>query len=128
VQEPGSSEGDQKYLCPSCKKGINSVSKLLGERFGCMWGLKDILIPNSLPCLPALRACGHVHCADCVDTLLRPALKKAETDKLERPTCLECSKSIKSEVKDLIPLNREGTGFASAGGSETHKKGIAFQG
>jgi nitric oxide synthase-interacting protein len=55
-------------------------------------------------------------------------LKKAEVDKAERPACLECGKAIKSATKDLIALQREGTGFASAGGSETKKKGISFQG
>ena len=76
----------------------------------------------------AVRACGHVHCSDCVDVLIRPALKRADSDKDERPSCLECGKSIKSERKDLIALQREGTGFASAGASETKKKGISFQG
>lgn len=75
-----------------------------------------------------LRGCGHVHCSECVNILIRPALKKAEQDKAQRPSCLECSKVVKSEAKDVIALRREGTGFASAGGSETKKMGISFQG
>lgn len=78
--------------------------------------------------MAAIRSCGHVHCSDCIDILIRPALKKAATNKDERPSCLECGKTIKSESKDLISLQREGTGFASAGGSESKKKGISFQG
>lgn len=78
--------------------------------------------------LTVLRNCGHVHCSECVDMLIRPALKKAESDKAERPACLECGKTIKSALKDLVAILREGTGFTSAGGNETKKKGISFQG
>lgn len=125
MPENATSETSKKFVCPSCKKGISSVSKLFGENN------KVYLFENAaenVPFSPALRSCGHIHCGDCVDTLLRPALKKAESDKAERPSCLECGKTIKSASKDLISLKREGTGFASAGGSETRKKGIAFQG
>lgn len=110
----------KRKICPSCRKTLSDVAHLY-----------------------VLRRCGHVHCASCVDRLLMPALKHAEkaaaaaastngidnsNGKGDRPGCLDCGTTIKSAAKDLIPLQREGTGFASGGMSESKQKGISFQG
>lgn len=43
--------------------------------------------------------------------------------------CPECDVGVIRDLnKDVIKLHREGTGYASAGGAETKRKGIAFQG
>lgn len=95
----------EEKICPSCKKTLNNVNRLF-----------------------VIKRCGHVHCSTCVETLLRPALREAGKDKQSRPTCLECDTRIKSDLKDLLPIQREGTGFTSAGNNETKKVGISFQG
>lgn len=69
-----------------------------------------------------LRACGHVLCTPCTDTLVRAPLKKGDPT-----TCPDCSVPIKKS-RDVISLVREGTGYASGGQTEAHSQGIAFQG
>ncbi|KAH8829142.1 hypothetical protein DL96DRAFT_1596826 [Flagelloscypha sp. PMI_526] len=61
------------------------------------------------------RPCGHVVCKTCHDTLVKPAKR-----------CIECDTALPD--KDVIELNREGTGFASGGQAEAVKSGTAFQG
>ncbi|OCH91178.1 hypothetical protein OBBRIDRAFT_729262 [Obba rivulosa] len=62
-----------------------------------------------------MKPCGHVTCKTCTDTLVKPAKQ-----------CILCDSKL--EDKDVIPLMREGTGYAAGGLAETSKKGIAFQG
>ncbi|MCO5556066.1 hypothetical protein L7F22_009610 [Adiantum nelumboides] len=106
---PNGEKGDlwnkERKICPSCKKTLSNVNKLF-----------------------AVRKCGHIHCSTCIDTLIRPALKQAEKDKKLRPTCLKCDVTIKSDEKDILSLQREGTGFTSAGNNEAKKMGVSFQG
>lgn len=45
----------------------------------------------------------------------------------EPVSCPECSRVI-PKTRDVIPLVREGTGYASGGATEAHARGIAFQG
>ncbi|PWN38033.1 uncharacterized protein FA14DRAFT_159795 [Meira miltonrushii] len=103
--EQGDRSDKERKICPSCKKTLSNVNKLF-----------------------AIRKCGHIHCSTCIDTLIRPALKEAEKDKKLRPTCLECDAPIKSDHKDILPLQREGTGFTSAGNNEAKTMGVSFQG
>ncbi|KIY67219.1 hypothetical protein CYLTODRAFT_397456 [Cylindrobasidium torrendii FP15055 ss-10] len=63
-----------------------------------------------------MKPCGHVVCKTCTDNLLVD----------EEKTCLVCD--TKLVKKDIIPLQREGTGFASGGLAEASKAGVAFQG
>ncbi|PWN92237.1 hypothetical protein FA10DRAFT_266033 [Acaromyces ingoldii] len=95
-------EGNPKVVCPSCKKTLGDVTRLV-----------------------ALRRCGHVFCKSCVDTLILPSLKDAKEG---RTSCLECNKAVKDGQRDLIDLQREGTGFAAAGTLDTKVKGVSFQG
>ncbi|WFD22801.1 hypothetical protein MEQU1_001478 [Malassezia equina] len=92
-------DGDKQLYCPCCKKEYSALSKT-----------------------HVLRACGHVLCTPCTDTLVRAPLKKGDPT-----TCPECSVSIKKS-RDVISLVREGTGYASGGQAEAHSKGLAFQG
>jgi len=62
-----------------------------------------------------MKPCGHVTCKTCHDTLVKPAKQ-----------CIQCDKVLGE--KDIIPLAREGTGYAAGGLAETSKKGVAFQG
>ncbi|KAH8102063.1 hypothetical protein BXZ70DRAFT_890608 [Cristinia sonorae] len=62
-----------------------------------------------------MKQCGHVTCKTCTDTLVKPAKQ-----------CIVCDLALGD--KDVIPLAREGTGYAAGGLAETSKKGVAFQG
>jgi nitric oxide synthase-interacting protein len=63
--------------------------------------------------LVILRKCGHVLCKTCSDFC------KA------KECCMVCSEKLKK--KDLIPLEAEGTGFASRGNTEIKKYQTAFK-
>ncbi|KLO18983.1 hypothetical protein SCHPADRAFT_899319 [Schizopora paradoxa] len=62
-----------------------------------------------------LSSCSHVVCKTCVDTLVRPSSQ-----------CVVCDKEAPKD--SILPLQREGTGFAGGGLAETSKAGVAFQG
>ncbi|KIK96878.1 hypothetical protein PAXRUDRAFT_32109 [Paxillus rubicundulus Ve08.2h10] len=79
-------------ICPSCKTNLSN---------------------NKLVFL--MKACSHVVCKVCTDTLVRPAKQ-----------CIVCDRTLKDT--DIVELKREGTGFAGGGLAETTKKGVAFQG
>ncbi|PPR03374.1 hypothetical protein CVT24_012499 [Panaeolus cyanescens] len=85
-------QAEGEPMCPSCKKRLSN----------------NILLFCS-------KACGHVTCKTCTDTLVKPALQ-----------CIVCDKKLQKD--DVIELKREGTGFAGGGLAETKKSGIAFQG
>lgn len=93
-------EGQDQTFCPCCKKEYTNVSQTY-----------------------VLRPCGHVFCASCTTTLVTKPLEESG----KASSCPECSASIQAR-RDVIPLEREGTGFASGGKSEVHTQGIAFQG
>lgn len=93
-------DGQDQTFCPCCKKEYTNVSQTY-----------------------VLRPCGHVLCASCTATLVTKPLEELE----KTTSCPECSSNIQAR-RDVIPLEREGTGFASGGKSEVHTQGIAFQG
>ncbi|THH32844.1 hypothetical protein EUX98_g1360 [Antrodiella citrinella] len=62
-----------------------------------------------------MKPCGHVTCKTCTDSLVKPAKQ-----------CIQCDAILTD--KDIIPLAREGTGYAAGGLAETSRKGVAFQG
>ena len=62
-----------------------------------------------------MKPCGHVTCKTCADSLVKPSKQ-----------CVACDEMLGE--KDIIPLIREGTGYAAGGLAETSKKGVAFQG
>jgi len=62
-----------------------------------------------------IRTCSHVVCKTCTDTLVKPSHQ-----------CIVCDKNAKD--KDIVELQREGTGYAAGGRAETSKAGVAFQG
>ncbi|KAF8317897.1 hypothetical protein DL93DRAFT_479799 [Clavulina sp. PMI_390] len=65
--------------------------------------------------LALLKSCSHVVCKTCADTLVRPSNQ-----------CSVCDKPAKD--KDIINMDREGTGFSAGGRAETKKVGVSFQG
>ncbi|WWC88758.1 uncharacterized protein L201_003671 [Kwoniella dendrophila CBS 6074] len=58
--------------------------------------------------------CGHVICQTCSDTIVKP-----------QGRCCVCEAKV--EDSGRIPLGKEGTGFAAAGGAEVKGQGIAFR-
>ncbi|GAA5864712.1 hypothetical protein JCM8547_008278 [Rhodosporidiobolus lusitaniae] len=84
--------GNPVVLCPSCRSTIT----------------------NNVKCY-ALKACGDVLCATCVDTLCR-------TDKV----CAHCTTRV-DKKNPYIEIKREGTGFAAGGGVAVSKFDVAFQ-
>lgn len=109
--------------CPTCQAAFNQTSHAY-----------------------VLRTCGHVVCRTCVHTLvLEPAGYKGEVESLQstkkgergnkserkqkvKGQCAHCDAHIKDLAKDLVKLQREGTGYAAAGNKTVAKKGIAFMG
>ncbi|WWD04743.1 hypothetical protein V865_002814 [Kwoniella europaea PYCC6329] len=58
--------------------------------------------------------CGHVICQTCSDTIVKP-----------QGRCCVCDAKV--EDSGRIPLGKEGTGFAAAGGAEVKREGVAFR-
>ncbi len=59
--------------------------------------------------------CGHVICLTCADTIVKP-----------QGRCCVCEAGV--DVKaGIIPLGKEGTGYAAAGGAEVKKATLAFR-
>ncbi|WRT67667.1 uncharacterized protein IL334_004639 [Kwoniella shivajii] len=58
--------------------------------------------------------CGHVICQTCSDTIVKP-----------QGRCCVCEAKINDDGR--IPLGKEGTGFAAAGGAEVKREGVAFR-
>lgn len=86
-----------------------------------------------------LRQCGHVLCRRCCLTLvLQPAgyagtiedlhSRKNEKTRRVKAQCAHCDADVRDAARDIVPLQREGTGYAAAGNKTVVKKGIAFQG
>jgi len=83
---------DRDAMCPSCKKALSNSMRIY-----------------------VMKACSHVTCKTCTDTLVRPANQ-----------CVVCDKLLAEG--DALELKREGTGYAGGGLAETRKQGVAFQG
>ncbi|KAL8277633.1 hypothetical protein RQP46_009906 [Phenoliferia psychrophenolica] len=86
--------GERPCICPICRKGLSNNVKTF-----------------------VLKACGHVVCVMCVDTLCKP-------DK----ACSHCGTAFPAKGAPLIELKREGTGFASGGQAEATRFDLSFQG
>ncbi|KDQ56682.1 hypothetical protein JAAARDRAFT_689563 [Jaapia argillacea MUCL 33604] len=91
-------------ICPSCKKTFSNSIKMF-------W--RYLPLTSLLP--PVMKSCAHVVCKTCTESLVRPAKQ-----------CVVCDKVLAE--KDIIALQREGTGFAGGGLAETTKTGLSFQG
>ncbi|KAH9993328.1 hypothetical protein BJV74DRAFT_833540 [Russula compacta] len=83
---------ERDAICPSCKKSLSNSVRIY-----------------------VMKACSHVTCKTCADTLVRPANQ-----------CIVCDKLLVEG--DILELKREGTGYAGGGMAETRKQGVAFQG
>ncbi|KAF9233363.1 hypothetical protein BU15DRAFT_90389 [Melanogaster broomeanus] len=70
---------------------------------------------SASPRATVMKPCSHVVCKVCTDSLVRPGKQ-----------CIVCDGTLKD--KEIVELQREGTGFAGGGLAEATKKGIAFQG
>jgi nitric oxide synthase-interacting protein len=58
--------------------------------------------------------CGHVVCKSCADSIVK-----------ESGRCCVCEASIGED--GMIPLGKEGTGFAAAGGAEVKRNVTTFR-
>jgi len=83
---------ERDAMCPSCKKVLSNSVRMY-----------------------VMKACSHVTCKTCTDTLVRPGSQ-----------CVVCDKVLGES--DILELKREGTGYAGGGMAETRKQGVAFQG
>lgn len=91
--------------CPTCSKQLSQNTKLVLMR----------------------KCCGTVLCGRCFEDLVEKPAKKAGSTSGE---CPACAGKLKDLNKDVVALQREGTGFAGGGGtSEVTAKGASsFQG
>ncbi|WVQ80533.1 hypothetical protein IAT38_002638 [Cryptococcus sp. DSM 104549] len=120
-----------KPICPSCSKELsNSTSSVLLSS-------RSPLVPTPAPAetngngdaedgrpkkkqkkekkeKDAPLVCGHVVCQTCADTIVKP-----------QGRCSVCEAKV--ENGGVIPLGKEGTGFAAAGGAEVKKATTAFR-
>ncbi|KAK8858470.1 hypothetical protein IAR55_002697 [Kwoniella newhampshirensis] len=114
-----------KPICPSCSKELSNsnYSVLLSSRSPASTSTeadpsadlddgrkkkkqkKDKEDPS---------VCGHVVCQTCSDTIVKP-----------QGRCSVCEAKV--EDSGRIPLGKEGTGYAAAGGAEVKKSTIAFR-
>lgn len=101
----GGDDAGKAKACPTCSKQLSNNTKLLLMR----------------------SCCGTVMCGRCFEQLVEKPAKKEGKESGECPACMRKLKDIK---KDVVALQREGTGFAGGGGtSEVTKKGSSsFQG
>jgi nitric oxide synthase-interacting protein len=61
-----------------------------------------------VPAPSSLQVCGHVVCKTCVDKIVKPGKQ-----------CVACDATVKE--KDVVELQRDGTGYAAAGKAEAVK-------
>ncbi|WVQ65902.1 uncharacterized protein L199_004080 [Kwoniella botswanensis] len=109
-----------KPICPTCTKELSNATS-------------SILLSSRQPIHPAdgdgdegrkkkkqkkdkeeAYVCGHVICQTCSDTIVKP-----------QGRCCVCDAKV--EDSGRIPLGKEGTGFAAAGGAEVKREGVAFR-
>ncbi|KAK0566223.1 hypothetical protein OC861_003368 [Tilletia horrida] len=100
-----SAKNSRNTICPSCKKGIGNHTNLF-----------------------VLRGCGDVLCSKCIDTIIKPSFAAKDKTVPPCPACDTPLSSAKSLDDAVLPLDREGTGFAAGGQAEAKRQGIAFQG
>ena len=107
--------GNQRAICPSCKKELTNSTQLVRELAGT---ISQILLITSTQFISlVLRPCSHMLCGTCTDTLVKPSSQ-----------CSVCDTALKEPKKDIIDIEREGTGFSAGGLAETSRVGVAFQG
>nr|ODO01015.1 nitric oxide synthase-interacting protein [Cryptococcus depauperatus CBS 7855] len=106
-------------ICPSCSKELSNAtsSVLLSSRSPATTHEKAEDEPKKKKQKKDKEApfvCGHVICQTCCDTIVKPG-----------GMCSVCEAKI--EEKGRIPLGKEGTGYAAAGGAEVKKAVTAFR-
>lgn len=106
-----------KPICPSCSREMTNATRcvLLSSRSpaGAEPPKKKKKNGEDGKSKEEL-CCGHVVCGTCADTVVKPGKQ-----------CVVCEASIRPD-KDMVDLDKEGTGFAAAGGAEARKAGVAF--
>jgi len=100
------------YEKPASSTPTSSSTSKVDQRTICPSCKKELSNSTNLS---LLIACSHVICRTCSDTLVRTSHQ-----------CAVCDKSAKD--KEIIDMDREGTGFSAGGRAETSKVGVAFQG
>ncbi|KGB74797.1 nitric oxide synthase-interacting protein [Cryptococcus deuterogattii 99/473] len=109
-----------KPICPSCSKELSNAntSFLLSSRSPLasidMGGEDGRKKKKQKKDREDPLVCGHVICQVCTDTIVKP-----------QGRCSVCEARIEEEGR--IPLGKEGTGFAAAGGAEVRKSVTAFR-
>ncbi|ODN74410.1 hypothetical protein L202_06813 [Cryptococcus amylolentus CBS 6039] len=115
-------DSKSKPICPSCSKELsnNNSSFLLSSRSpltalnGDADGDEGRKKKKQKKDKEDPLVCGHVVCSTCTETIVKP-----------QGRCSVCEAKV--EEKGRIPLGKEGTGFAAAGGAEIKKNVTAFR-
>src|SRR5258708_21839215 len=109
------SSDTRRAICPSCKKELANPTHLNRTLAPTIY---RTLLTMRTPCVSlVLRPCSHVLCRTCTDTLVKPSSQ-----------CSVCDTVLKEPKKDIIDMEREGTGFSPGGMAATSRVGTAFQG
>ncbi|KAG8902816.1 hypothetical protein FRB99_004083 [Tulasnella sp. 403] len=98
---------------PGASSSSSTVNATTDSKRAICPSCKKVISNSAIAFL--IRSCSHVICKTCTETLVQPASQ-----------CIVCDK--KAKKKDIVELQREGTGFAAGGRAETTKVGVAFQG
>jgi nitric oxide synthase-interacting protein len=112
-----------KPICPSCSRDLSNSnhSILLSSKSPLTTTTTTTAEEEDRPKKKSKKekgkeeyVCGHVVCKTCADSIVK-----------ESGRCCVCEAGIDSD--GMIPLGKEGTGFAAAGGSEVKRNVTTFR-
>jgi nitric oxide synthase-interacting protein len=111
-----------KPICPSCSRDLsNSNHSILLSSKSPLTATNGDADEDDRPKKKTKKekskeeyVCGHVVCKTCADSIVK-----------ESGRCCVCEAGISAD--GMIPLGKEGTGFAAAGGSEVKRNVTTFR-
>ncbi|WVR06248.1 hypothetical protein IAU60_003278 [Kwoniella sp. DSM 27419] len=105
-----------KPICPTCSRELSNAASpiLLSSKSPASDDAADGGRKSKKQKKEDPFVCGHVVCLTCSDTIVKP-----------QGRCCVCDAKVDDAGR--IPLGKEGTGFAAAGGAEAKKSTIAFR-
>ena len=109
-----------KPICPSCSRDLSNSNHSILLSSKSPLSTTTTTTEDDRPKKKSKKekdepyVCGHVVCKTCADSIVK-----------ESGRCCVCEASISAE--GMIPLGKEGTGFAAAGGSEVKRNITTFR-